>query len=255
MSVIAIFAHPGHELRAFGWCMRHRPTVFFLTTGQGSEDKGRLATSLGILNEIGCRVSARSGSFSDREIYAAMLAGRPEEVAEVFNSVLEEHGDRVDRLIFDRIEGFNPAHDLVGVLGREMAHRISSGRSGAKPSAWEISLESLPGEDEEHPDSGELCRCTDEELQRKLSVARSYAELAPEVLRAIREVGVEAFRTEWGHRVDPGRSVEESVPNEPAFERYGEERVRQNIYSHVLRRDDHLLPFLRHLLQQLKWGR
>jgi len=255
MSVIALFAHPGHELRALGWCMRYRPTVIFLTNGQGSKDKGRLATSVGILNEIACRVCPRSGSFTDREVYDAILADRPEAVANFFNSVLEEHGEQVDRLIFDRTEGFNPAHDLVGVLGQQLARGFSRGRAGAESAAWAISLEALPGEDQEHPDSVELCRCTDQELQLKQTLAQSYQELAPEVAGAIRQVGAESFRTEWGRRIDPGRSLEESVPSKPAFESYGEERVKQGLYTRVLRRDAHLLPFLRHLLQQLKLRR
>ncbi len=255
MSAIAFFAHPGHELRVLGWCMRHRPTVCFLTNGQGSKDKGRLERSVDLLSAIGCRVSTRSGSISDREVYGAMLEDRPEAVADFFTSALEEVGDRVDRLVFDRIEGFNPTHDLVGVLGRRMEQAISKGRRGAKPSAWAISLEALPGDDEHHPNSRELCRCTDEELELKLAFAQSYQELAPEVVEAIRRVGAETFRTEWGHPIDPGLSLEELIPSKPEFERFGEERVRDGIYSRVLRRDDHLLPFLRRLLKQLAFYR
>lgn len=255
MSVIALFAHPGHELRALGWCMRHRPAVAFLTTGQGSTDKSRLATSTGILSEIGCRVSPCSGSLTDREVYAAMLENRPERIAAFFDSVLEEYDEGVDRLIFDRTEGFNPAHDLVGILGSRLAAGIASRRGGVAPIARAISLETLPGEDQEHPDSTELCRCTDEELEKKLRLARAYSELALEVTAAIQEVGIEPFRTEWGHRIDPRRSLEECIPLKPAFEVFGEERVSRRIYSEVLRRDAHLIPFLRHLLQQLRFRR
>lgn len=251
MSALAFFAHPGHELRVLGWCMRHRPTVCFLTNGQGSTDKGRLERSVDLLTEIGCRVSTRSGSMSDREVYGAMLEDRPEPVADFFTSALDEVGDQVDRLVVDRIEGFNPTHDLVGVLGRQVAQAISIAPGGAKPSAWAVSLEALPGEDEHHPSSAELCRCTDEEFESKLNLARSYQEIAPEVVAAIRRVGAEAFRTEWGHPIDPGLSLEELIPSKPEFERFGEERVRAGIYSRVLRRDDHLLPFLRRLLKQL----
>ena len=254
MSTIALFAHPGHELRALGWCMRHRPTVIFLTNGQGSGEKGRLATSVRILTEIGCRVGAQSGTFADREIYEAILEGRADTVARFYRSVLEKLNEPVERLIFDRTEGFNPTHDLVSLLGRQLARRIADGRNGSKPSAWAISLEALPCDDELHSDSDELCRCNDEELQLKLKLAESYEELAAEVADAIRQAGAEAFRTEWGRRIDLGLSLEESVPNQAAFERYGEERVRQGIYSRVLRRNDHLLPFFRNLLGQLESG-
>jgi hypothetical protein len=255
MPAIAFFAHPGHELRALGWCMRHRPMVAFLTNGQGSKDGGRLATSVGILNEIGCRLSRRSGRLADREAYEAILEERPEVIEETFHSILEEIDEQPDAIIFDRTEGFNPTHDLVGVLGRELARRLSSGRGGAKPAQWAISLEALPSDDERHPDAEELCRCSDEELARKVRLAESYRELAPEVAEAIRTSGAEAFRTEWGHRIDPRLGVEQLIPLEPAFERYGEERVRRGIYTKVLRRDEHLLPFVRSLLKRLDANR
>ena len=255
MSTVAFFAHPGHELRVLGWCMRHKPTVIILTDGQGSQAKGRLARSVDILRKIGCRVHSRSGLLSDRDAYEAILAERPEAVARFFVSVLEEIDLHVDQLVFDRIEGFNPTHDLVGVLGRLLGQRLESGRSETKLSQWAISLEALPGEDKHHPDARELCRCTDPELELKLELAQSYDELAPEVERAIRQAGVETFRTEWGHRIEEGLALEQLIPSKPAFERHGEERVARKIYSRVLRRDEHLLPFLRRLFDQLDSSR
>jgi len=251
MSALALFAHPGHELRVLGWCMRTKPTVVILTDGQGSQDKGRLERSVGILNEIGCNVWSRSGSISDRETYEAMLAGRPDAIARFFLSVIDELDPRLDQLVFDRTEGFNPTHDLVGVVGRHLGKRLSSGRAETGPSQWAISLETLPGEDEQHPDAHALCRCTDPEFELKQRLSQSYDELAPEVERAIRQAGVETFRTEWGHPVAAGVDLEMLIPSKPAFERHGEERVARGVYSRVLRRDDHLLPFLRRLLTHL----
>ena len=168
MSTAALFAHPGHELRALGWCMRHKPKVFFVTNGQGSRERGRLETSLRILKEIGCDASPLSGCFSDGEIYEAMLANRPQKIAEFFRSVQRElDGGMFQQLIFDRVEGFNPTHDLVALLGRELAQVMARGRPKTEFSVCGISLEASPEDDERHPAAVEICRCTDEEVTVK----------------------------------------------------------------------------------------
>ncbi|HEX8245140.1 MAG TPA: hypothetical protein VF541_16635, partial [Longimicrobium sp.] len=44
-----VVAHPGHELRVYGWMERARPLVFVLTDGSGSGSEGRLESTTGVL--------------------------------------------------------------------------------------------------------------------------------------------------------------------------------------------------------------
>ena len=40
---LLVIAHPGHELRLYGWIAQTKPLVCILTDGSGSDDQPRLA--------------------------------------------------------------------------------------------------------------------------------------------------------------------------------------------------------------------
>lgn len=63
-----IVAHPGHELRLYRWLEIARPLVFVMTDGSGS-GRSRIASTIEILDSIGCAAGSVMGAFTDREIY------------------------------------------------------------------------------------------------------------------------------------------------------------------------------------------
>src|SRR5262249_19280847 len=68
-----IIGHPGHELCVYGWSQLARPFVFILTDGSGRTGASRTGRSVRLLNRLGCTTVPGSGSFTDQEIYRALL--------------------------------------------------------------------------------------------------------------------------------------------------------------------------------------
>src|SRR5688572_24645485 len=72
---VLIVGHPGLELRVFGWLMTTRPEVHVLTDGSGSDGAPRIESTTALLDRAGATRGSIYGRMTDREIYAAMLAG------------------------------------------------------------------------------------------------------------------------------------------------------------------------------------
>src|SRR5207247_3368478 len=104
-----IIAHPGHELRVYGWLNRARPLVFVLTDGSGHTGRSRLNATTRILRELGSEPGGIYGRLTDAEIYSAIIernldlfVALTEELAEAF--VMHE----TDYVVADALEGYNP---------------------------------------------------------------------------------------------------------------------------------------------------
>ena len=109
-----MLAHPGHELRVFGWLERERPDAFVLSDGSGSTGASRLGATTELLSTAGCRAGALYGVATDRELYAVLLR-RDLAFAE---RLLERLADalvarRAETVVADAAEGYNPVHDLA----------------------------------------------------------------------------------------------------------------------------------------------
>src|SRR5215831_20493662 len=110
---VLVVGHPGHELRVYGWLTKVRPVVHVLTDGSGGEGTSRLASTTALLEEVGASRGSIYGRMTDREIYAAMLAGDHGcfiALAEELAVTLVNTG--ADLVAGDAIEGFNPSHDV-----------------------------------------------------------------------------------------------------------------------------------------------
>src|SRR5258707_9486157 len=112
-----VIAHPGHELRVYHWLSLARPLVFVLTDGSGRAGKSRIHRTHEIVNSLHARPGSIYGRLSDAEIYSAILNGEiflfvglAEEMAE---ALLE---GRVEYVVGDAIEGYNPAHDVCRLV-------------------------------------------------------------------------------------------------------------------------------------------
>src|SRR5215210_7115197 len=125
-----VVAHPGHELRVHGWLERERPEVFVLTDGSGSTGQSRVSSTVEVLRGAGAHPGSLFGRFRDSELYEVILDGR----IEVLTGLARELADalidrRVETVVADAIEGFNPSHDLCRLL-TDAAVALASRRTG-----------------------------------------------------------------------------------------------------------------------------
>jgi len=63
---LLLHAHPGHELRLFGWMEQYRPTLFLMTDGSGAGASRTHYSSETVLR-AGARIGSAFGMAPDRE--------------------------------------------------------------------------------------------------------------------------------------------------------------------------------------------
>src|SRR5688500_19310283 len=68
-----IVAHPGHELRVYGWLETARPRVYVLTDGSGRSQRSRAASTDAVLEAAGASRGGVYARLTDAELYAAIL--------------------------------------------------------------------------------------------------------------------------------------------------------------------------------------
>lgn len=250
-----VIAHPGHELRIYGWLERERPDVFILTDGSGHGGASRVPSSARVLDRAGARPGSIFGRFSDRELYRLLLGGE----VEVFNRLalelagaLAELG--VAQVASDALEGYNPSHDLCRVV-TDAAAAIASRRTGQSIAVYDFPLEAPPDQSPEslHPGAFRI-ELEGRELERKLEAARGYPEMAFEVERNLGTHGAGAFAIECLRPVEPDTDLESLFPKPPYYERYGERQVAEGHYESVLRFREHFLPVARALRELGRTG-
>ncbi|HEV8631750.1 MAG TPA: hypothetical protein VGV61_15650 [Thermoanaerobaculia bacterium] len=237
---LLVVAHPGHELRVHGWLELARPQVWVLTDGSGHGEQGRLPSTARLLARAGATCGPLFGRFSDRDVYALMMRGDVAAAAELVKTLADTLVDQqVAYVAGDAYEGFNPVHDLCRLI-IDAAVAAARRRSGRPIDDFEFALEGSPDwQGGGEPLGWDL---DDAALARKLAAARNYPELAAEVERALRAHGADAFRRERMYRVEPLATVARRFDGQPAYERYGEERVAGGLYVEVLRHRDHFAP-------------
>jgi len=243
-----VIGHPGHELRVFGWVAEHRPRVYVLTDGSGRSGISRLPSTARLLAALGAEPGEVFGALSDAELYRALLAGD----STLFLGLLDRLADsflrhRIDFVVGDAREGYNPAHDLCRAL-LDAAVRMVQGAGGA-PANYEIRLtERRQARAELHDQDCWHLSLDDALLQRKLQAAHDYVEMRDEVRDALALCGEEYFRLECLRRVRqpvPPAALEAR----PFYETWGEQRVAAGDYASVIRWREHMLPVLEALFE------
>jgi hypothetical protein len=238
---LLVVAHPGHELRILGWMEQAAPRVCVLTDGSGSAGEGRLSSTTRVLERTGSRAGGVYGRLSDRDLYAALLAGDHAaflRLADDLAGVIATNG--IDCVVGDAIEGYNPSHDVCRLIVNAAIRMTSP--AGKLPS-YDYLLVGPPAEcPEELRASAYTLELSDEQLQRKLEAARCYPELAGEVDAALARFGLAPFRTECMRPSDPAERYGWDAREVPYYERYGEERVAAGVYRDVIRFGEHIRP-------------
>jgi hypothetical protein len=245
-----VVAHPGHELRPFGWYEQTRPRLFVLTVGSRSGDTGRIASTRRLAEQVGASLGSLSGPFLDRHVYAAILSGDDalfrQWTLELADALVELGPGRV---VIDDWQMYNVSHDLVHVMARVAVQRASAtlGRTievvtyDVVPPAWAAALGR--GRQAFRLDLDEAT------FTRKRGAAAAYPGVRDE-LEALRAVEAdEARRVEVYRDVVPFEALWPAPDAVPPYERYGEQRVAAGIYRECIRWDDDVRPLVEGILK------
>ena len=247
-NALLVAAHPGHELRVYGWLEMAQPTVFVLTDGSGAAGEGRVGSTSRILSRAGAREGEIYGCTSDRGIYSAILDRKVDFFLRTADALAETLvRDGVDYVVADAVEGYNPSHDACRLMVNaavEMVRRTS----GRDIPNYDFLLDGAPGWcPDDRADRAVWLRLDPGALRRKVDAAMGYPELAGEVERALSRFGAAPFGVECLRPVEAGLAYELDDP--PFYERYGEQRVAAGAYQRVLRYREHFLPLV-HALRE-----
>ena len=228
-------AHPGHELRVYGWLEHSRADVFILTDGSGHGGKSRLKSSEQLIEEVGVSRGSIFGRLTDRQVYAALLAcddGLFRDLAAELADYLTARG--VTTIAGDAIEGYNPAHDICRLV-------IDAGVAIARSRGAAIDNYDFAVVGPWTSDAAMVVNLDDAAFDRKMRGARAYAEMQGEVDTAIATHTIDSFRCERFHLREPAASL--APPHEkPFYETHGERQVAAGIYRSVVRYREHIAP-------------
>ena len=221
---LLLLAHPGHELRLFGWMEQERPLVCILTDGSGSVAPPRTALSLALLAACGAQAGPVLGWLPDRAWYAALLAGDATPFLAAADSIAAATPAGT-LVVADPVEGYNPMHDLAAAVADRVALLVG-GRRATYPL-----MQPQPG-----PGGLALDRAAQ---QRKLAAIAAYAPLAQEAAALL--------------RADPAALAQEKVvphrhdwPAQPArrpeYESIGAGRSAAGVYARTITYAEHVRP-------------
>jgi hypothetical protein len=233
-----VIAHPGHELRVFGWASQVHPITFVLTRGDGRAGASRLESTSAVLESIGAPQGSIYGRFSDREIYELLLGhrhdvlvGLRDELAAAFVAA------DVDVVACDAEEWYNPSHDVCRYVAVAAAKRAEA-LTGTPIDVFDFPLVGPPNSCPDHLRERALRLELDgETFSRKLQSAHHYPELKVEVERALAANGADAFRVEC---LRPAAPSDGAVSQRPFYEEYGERQVAAGHYAEAIKFDPHV---------------
>jgi hypothetical protein len=167
---VLVVAHPGHELRLFGWMERARPCVCVLTDGPDETGRPRLDATIDVLARAGARVGPIFGRLKAlRRQEGAVLRGLAGELAEWLIA------ERVVCVAGDEAEGYDPAHDLCRCVIDAAVARVAA-LGGLPPVNLDFALAGPP---DTGPGAYQL-DLDDDAFARKQAAALAHPGLAAE---------------------------------------------------------------------------
>lgn len=235
---LLLVAHPGHEVLLYGWLREHRPVVCVLTDGSGHSAGSRLHRTRDLLQTLEAREGGIFGRFTDREVYAALLAGNIMAIAELvpeLAEVITRLG--VTEVVTDAMEGFNPVHDLCRMLAGAACELAGV------TTRYEYPVDLGPRGYDQRPEAL-LTDLDDAVWRRKVALGREMSSVIPDILDMLEKWGEEPFRREAFLPIGDWTAAGWPEGTLPLYEQIGQERVAAGRYSSVIRYRDHLLPVL-----------
>lgn len=241
-------AHPGHELRVYGWLKQAKPAVCFLTDGSGADGISRVARSDAVLASAGAVAGPMYAVATDRAVYAALLEGNVDWFCDLAHRLGAVVVDGEYALVAgDAAEGYNPSHDVARMLIDAAVGVARSG--GARVANYAFPLVGHPQVAPAGTVAGpQAVPLDDATLHEKIQCGRDYAHdtggiLVSEVDEAIERFGMDAFRAECLFDAGAGTDVAALFDGEPPFyETYGEKQVAAGRYAYVIRWAQHVRP-------------
>jgi hypothetical protein len=202
-----------------------------------------MASTTRLLRRAGASHGSVCARFTDRELYSAILQRRvPLLTALVTELASAFVAGRFEYVVADAAEGYNPAHDLCRYI---VDAAVECARGGLPDTfkSFEIDLAAAPGADAGRTEAESLrVELDDAALERKLSAARSYVEMAQEVDAALERWGASAFRYEEFRTTSLDLRGPQLPHIVPEYERHGERRRAEGTYEHVIRYREHIEP-------------
>jgi len=250
LDILAIFAHPGHELRALHTLHQARSGVVYLTDASASTGQSRVSMSEVTLRRSDIDVVPDFMPVADADLYRAMMGGQ----TQLFTQMVDDIARLIDRcepdfVLTDSAEGYNPAHDLCHFLVMTAADK-----SRHHPPVYDIALNHDPL-DFAHaaPESCIIHDLDAAAVSRKRVVIEDYTRAAGDMLRREAEGLLRQFGTQGQGREILRPSLTLTVylrqfsKTPPFFESHGLKRVREGKYTETL-----TMAHLRPLLNQLQ---
>jgi hypothetical protein len=238
---LLLAAHPGHELLLYGWMLKAQPFVCVLTDGSGHSAPSRLHLTRELLAKAECPEGPIFGRFTDRAVYSAFLTSKTDAIAALVDELAGFLvRQRIDLVVTDAMEGFNPVHDLCRLIGGAACARAGS------VARFEYPVYDMPQSYAGLPDAT-VFELDDDTHRRKLAAARTMAPAIADVADMLGRFGEEAFRWESLRRVDQWTGKPWPEGELPLYERIGEERVAAGRYDHVIRYGQHFSPLIQAL--------
>ena len=236
---LLLHAHPGHELRLFGWMERHQPRLFLMTDGSGG---GALRTShsLETVHRAGAHAGSAFGMAADRDWYAAILNADLTMFHRMIGAIVQAATEQASTLIVsDAVDGYNPMHDLCEAVAASAASALRRQGQGIT----HLVARAVSGGDD--GDIVAEIQVDGEARRRKQAAIEAYAPLAEEVRRLLDEepavLSTEQLRCPafaWG----PSWS--------PSWEKVGASRVATRKYAQRIEYTRHVRPLALALLNE-----
>ena len=231
---VVLVAHPGHEIRLYGWIARTKPAVNVLTKGsRHTRRMERLDACAAILDRLGARRGALFGEVFDTALYESILMQRTERFHAWTDALRDSLVDAGTTLVIcDGWQSFSVAHDLASLIARVAAAEAAD-KAGHDVAVLEFAPvpESLPGVIDLGPAAYEF-ELTDALKLEKSAVAKSIPDLH-ELNEYIGTSAEADLLRERFYRPCP-LSVLLDPPVTPLYERYGRERVSAGLYDRVI---------------------
>lgn len=248
-----IVAHPGHELRIFGWVCAKKPLVFILTDGSGHGEASRLHLTTEILQSIGALPSTLFGIASDHEIYNHILEQNYSFFINLSKLIAQELIEKqIECVAGDALEGYNPTHDLCRIV-INLAIHFASKQIGYTIKNYMFPLVAHPSP-KNFPSDSLYITLSEKEFIHKIEVSRSYAKnvkgmLVSEIDQAIIQYGKDAFRNEILFTDNTSACLAQCNIEKPFYESYGEKQVAAGHYKQVIRYHEHIAPIIRAIVK------
>lgn len=246
---LAVFAHPGHELRILHALGALKASCLYLTDASGSTGVSRLPLTTDLLADAGLPERISFPFIPDAALYTALMTCD----AAVIDRLRRDLAAHVKRLrpaflITDSAEGYNPAHDLCHFMA------LALGQALGIP-VYDIALDGDPGDfGHAKPEDCRIWSLDRAALARKLAFVRDYAalagsQLAGEATHLLARYGDEAQAEEILRPALDWRDYDRLWTKEtPFFERHGLQRVREGKYRTALTYKGHLRPVLAEMM-------